>query len=179
VDKLSNESLSNFRKWRIMVKDKIIKFLDNIENYFIGYGLLIMTVITFVNVISRKFLHLSLSFTEEITTILFIFISLLGAAVAAKRGNHLGLSVFSDLVPARHQKYVSLITWFVASFFSFYLIKYGLAMVKSEYIFQVKTPSLGWPEWIFGLAIPIGGLFIFIRFTQFTINVFRKAKEEK
>ena len=161
------------------MKDKIIKFLDNLENNIIGYGLLIMTLITFVNVISRKFLHLSLSFTEEITTILFIFISLLGAAVAAKRGSHLGLTVFTDFIPAKYQKYVSLFTWLVATFFSFYLIRYGLAMVRSEYIFKVKTPALGWPEWIFGLAIPIGGFFIFVRFTQFTINVFRKAKEEK
>ena len=161
------------------MKDKILKFLDNIENNIIGYGLLIMTVITFVNVISRKFLHLSLSFTEEITTILFIFISLLGAAVAAKRGSHLGLTVFTDFIPAKYQKYVSLITWLAATFFCFYLVRYGLAMVRSEYIFKIKTPALGWPEWIFGLSIPIGGLFIFIRFTQFTINVFRKAKEEK
>lgn len=161
------------------MKEKIIKFLDDFEKNVIGYGLLIMTVITFINVISRKFLHLSLSFTEEITTILFIVISLLGAAVAAKTGGHLGLSVFTDLLPKKAQKFISLITWFVSAFFSFYLIKYGIAMVQSEYKFKVTTPSLGWPEWIFGLAIPLGGLFIFIRFTQFTINVFRKAKEEK
>lgn len=162
-----------------MVKDKIKNFLDNFEKNVIGYGLLIMTGITFMNVISRKFLHFSLSFTEEITTILFILISLLGAAVAAKTGGHLGLSVFTDFIPKKYQKYVSLITWFVAAFFSFFLIKYGLGMVKSEYLFKVKTPALGWPEWIFGMSIPLGGLFIFIRFTQFTINVFRKAKEEK
>lgn len=161
------------------MKDKIIKFLNNIENHIIGYGLLIMTAITFVNVISRKFLHLSLSFTEEITTILFILISLLGAAVAAKNGSHLGLSVFTDLLPKKAQKYVTIITWIVATFFSFYLFRYGLAMVKSEYLFKVKTPALGWPEWIFGMSIPIGALFIFIRFTQFTISVLRKEKEGK
>ena len=162
-----------------MVKEKLLKFLDNIENHIIGYGLLIMTTITFVNVISRKFLHLSLSFTEEITTILFILISLLGAAVAAKRGSHLGLSVFTDLLPKKAQKYISLLTWLVASFFSFYLFRYGVDMVKSEYLFKVKTPSLGWPEWIFGLTIPIGAIFIFIRFTQFTVNVLKKEKEGK
>lgn len=162
-----------------MVKEKIIKFLDNIENHIIGYGLLIMTTITFVNVISRKFLHLSLSFTEEITTILFIFISLLGAAVAAKRGSHLGLSVFTDLLPKKAQKFITLVTWLAATFFSFYLFRYGVDMVQSEYIFKVKTPSLGWPEWIFGMTIPIGAVFLFIRFTQFTINVLRKDKEDK
>ncbi len=161
------------------MKDKIKNFLDNIEKHIIGYGLLIMTTITFINVVSRKFLHLSLSFTEEITTILFIVISLLGAAVAAKTGGHLGLSVFTDLLPKKLQKYVSVITWIVAAFFSIFLMRYGFDMVKSEYLFKVTTPALGWPEWIFGLSIPLGGLFILIRFTQFTINVFKKAKEEK
>lgn len=131
-----------------------------------------MTFITVLNVFSRKVMHLSMSFLEEVTTIMFILISLLGAAVAAKRGGHLGLSVFTDFIPKKYQKYVALITWFVASFFCYFLVRYGLVMVAAEYRMGVKTPSLGWPEWIFGMAIPIGGIFIFIRYTQFTIKMF-------
>lgn len=153
------------------------KFLDNIENYFMAGGLFIMTFITVINVLSRKFLGLSMSFLEEITTAMFILISLLGAAAAAKRGGHLGLSALTDLIPKKFQKYVALLTWFASTFFSYFLIKYGIVMVKSEIKMGMTTAALGWPEWIFGSFLPIGGIFIFIRFTLWTINAFKQSKE--
>lgn len=154
------------------------KFFNNFENYIMAFGLTVMTFITVINVISRKFLGLSMSFLEEITTSMFILITLLGAASAAQRGAHLGLSVLTDLLPKKIQKYVAIITWVAAAFFSALLIKFGIDMVQSEIRMGITTPSLGWPEAVFGAFIPIGGLFIFIRFTQWTINVFRQAKKE-
>jgi TRAP-type C4-dicarboxylate transport system permease small subunit len=73
------------------------KFLNNFENYIMAGGLTVMTFITVINVISRKFLGLSMSFLEEITTAMFILITLLGAAAAAGKGAHLGLSALTDL----------------------------------------------------------------------------------
>jgi C4-dicarboxylate transporter DctQ subunit len=154
------------------------KFIDNFEQYILAAGLTVMTFITVTNVFSRKVMHMSMSFLEEITTIMFILISLLGAAVAAKKGGHLGLSVFTDLIPKKYQKYVALFTWVVAAFFCFFIVKYGIVMVSSEYKMGIKTPSLGWPEWIFGMTLPVGGIFIFLRYTEFTIKMFR-SKEGK
>lgn len=154
------------------------KVLNNFEQYIMAIGLFIMTFITVLNVISRKFLHLSMSFLEEITTIMFILISLLGAAAVARIGGHLGLSVFTDFIPKKYQKYVALITWFVAAFFCYFLVRYGFIMVAAEKQMGVTTPALGWPEWVFGLTIPVGGIFIFIRYTEYTIKMFM-AKEEK
>lgn len=155
------------------------KFFGNFENYIMAFGLTVMTFITVINVISRKFLGLSMSFLEEITTSMFILITLLGAAVAAKRGGHLGLSALTDLLPKKFQKYVALITWVAAALFSILLIYYGFEMVKSEIAMGITTPSLGWPEWWFGMMIPVGGLFILIRFTEWTINAFKQSKEVK
>ncbi len=155
------------------------KFINNFENYFMAGGLFVMTFITVINVMSRKLLGLSMSFLEEITTAMFILISLLGAAVAAKRGGHLGLSVLTDLIPKKYQKYVALLTWAAAAFFSFFLIKYGIVMVQSEIKMGMKTAALGWPEWVFGIFLPIGGMFIFLRFTLWTISFFIPSKEVK
>lgn len=153
------------------------KFLNNIEEYIAAICLLIMTGIAFANVLSRKFFHQSWSFTDEITTNLFVLSSFLGAAVAAKRGSHLGLSLFTDKIPKKYQKYVSLITVAAAIFFCFFMIKYGFMLAMEEKATGQCTPALGWPEWIYGMFVPIGGVFIMIRFIQFGIKSFRK--EEK
>lgn len=155
------------------------KIIDSLENYILAGGLLIMTFITVANVISRKFLGLSMSFMEELTTSMFIFITLIGSAKAARTGSHLGLSILTDFIPQKYQKYASLIVWFVAAFFSYYLVRYGIVMVQSEIRMGMTTPALGWPEWWFGMFIPIGGLFIFIRYTQWIIEIFKDSKEVK
>lgn len=142
-------------------------------------GLTIMTFITVINVISRKFLGLSMSFLEEITTAMFLLTTLLGAAAAAKRGGHLGLSVLTDLLPKKLQKYVVLITWLAAAVFSVLLLKYGIDMVQSEIRMGITTPSLGWPEAIFGSFVPIGAVFILLRFTQWAFNSIKQSKEVK
>lgn len=155
------------------------KVFSNIEYYVMSVGLTIMTFITVINVISRKFLGLSMSFLEEITTAMFLLITLLGAAAAAKRGAHLGLSVLTDLLPKKLQKYVVLFTWLTSIVFSVLLLKYGIDMVQSEIRMGITTPSLGWPEAIFGSFIPIGAIFILIRFTQWTFNSIKQSKEVK
>lgn len=154
------------------------KFFSNFENYILAFGLTVMTFITVINVISRKFLGLSMSFLEEITTSMFLLTTLLGAAAAARKGAHLGLSALTDLLPKKFQKFVALITWAAAAFLSLFLIKFGIDMVQSEIAMGITTPSLGWPEAVFGAYVPIGGLFIFIRYTQWLVEIFKNAKKE-
>lgn len=154
-------------------------FFNNVETYIMSIGLTIMTFITVINVISRKFLGLSMSFLEEITTAMFLLTTLLGAAAAAKRGGHLGLSALTDLLPKKHQKYVVLITWLAAVVFSVLLLKFGIDMVQSELRMGIKTPSLGWPEAVFGSFVPLGAVFILIRYTQWTFNTIKQSKEVK
>lgn len=155
------------------------KMLDNFENYVMSAGLTVMTFITVINVISRKFFSMSMSFLEEITTAMFLLITLLGAAAAAKKGGHLGLSALTDLLPKKHQKYVVLITWAAAVVFSVLLLKFGIDMVQSEIRMGITTPSLGWPEAVFGSFVPLGAVFILLRFTQWTFNTIKQSKEVK
>lgn len=155
------------------------KFLDHFEEYILFVSLAIMTIITVSNVFSRKVFHASWSFTEEITTNLFILNTLIAAAVAAKRGSHMGLSAVTDLLPKKYDKYVRLITVLVAIFFCGLLLKYGINMVQMELVSGQTTPALGWPEWIFGLSIPVGASLILIRFIQFGIKGFTEREGEK
>lgn len=154
------------------------KVLDHIEEYIIAAGLLIMTTIAFANVLSRYIFHASWSFTEEITTNLFVLCSFLGAAVAAKKGAHLGLSLITDMFPKKFQKYFVLFTLLCAGVFCFILIRYGIDMVVSEYNMGQQTPALGWPQWVFGLSIPIGGIAIFARYAQVAVKAFMEKGEK-
>lgn len=155
------------------------KFLSKIEEYICAVSLMIMLIIAFANVISRKFLGASWSFAEEITTNLFILASMLGAAAAAKRGAHMGLSALTDLLPKKYQRYITLFTTVVAVIFSLVLIYQGFQVVKFEMEIGQTSPALGWPEWIFGTFVPIGGIFLLIRFLESGIKAFKEPEKEE
>ena len=73
------------------------KILDKIEEVLVCLCLVTMTALTFGNAVLRK-LGSGIFFSEEISTYLFVLLSLLGSAIAAKRGAHLGLTIVTERV---------------------------------------------------------------------------------
>ena len=125
-----------------------------------------MTVLAFANVVSRYVFSASFSFSEEITTYLFVLLSLLGTAIAAKRKAHLGLTIITDLVNPRIRKIMEIIGYGFAVAFTFAIFYYGILMVKSQRELGQVTAAMQWPEWIFGSFVPFGSFFVLIRFGQ-------------
>lgn len=154
-----------------------MKILDKIEEYFLMVSLAIMVVINFGNVISRYFLDASWSFTEEIIIILFVWNSLLASAVAFKHGAHLGLSVLTDLVPAKYQKYMIILSTAATVVLMVILAKFGSDMVIAQMKYKQITPVLGMPEWWSGISVPIGASFIVIRAIQNAYVTIKKGVE--
>ena len=68
------------------------KFLNNIEDNICAIILLAMTILTCVNVFARYVFLSSMPFVEELTPMGLVVLSIAGAAVAAKKGAHLGLT---------------------------------------------------------------------------------------
>lgn len=108
------------------------KIFKDIEDNFCAAILLAMLILTFVNVVARKLLNSSMPFVEELTTCGLMMLSIIGAATAAKRGAHLGLSLFTDMMPLKAQRYVALVGDILAAAFSGLIVYYGYFMVLNE-----------------------------------------------
>ncbi len=148
------------------------KILDNIEEWLVCICLVVMTLLTFVNVIARWFAA-SLSFSEEITTYLFVLLSLLGAAIAAKRGAHLGLTLITDHVGPKAARILATISMIFAVAFSGIICYYGVFMTINQFNKGQLTAATQLPEWIFGAFVPVGALFVTIRFAQNLVKLLR------
>ena len=81
-----------------------MRIFDKIEEILAAACLIVMTILTFANVVARYLFSASFSFSEEITTYLFVLLSMLGTAIAAKRRAHLGLSIVTDAVGPKAEK---------------------------------------------------------------------------
>lgn len=117
-------------------------------------------------------------FVEELTCLGLIILSLTGAAVAAKRGAHLGLTVLTDFFPAKGQKFCTLLGDLMGIIFGVLILWFGFFMAKQEYVLGQLTAGMQWPEWMFGMFVPISGGVLVIRYIQLFITHLVK-KEEK
>ncbi len=149
------------------------KILGNIEEYLSAACLAVMTLLTFANILARYVFKASFSFSEEITTYLFVLLSLMGAAIAAKRGAHLGFTLVSDMMPPAVRKVMKSIGYLFAVAFSGLLCYYGLLMTISQYERRQITAGMQWPEWIFGAFVPFGAFFVTLRFLQILIKTIK------
>ncbi len=153
-----------------------MRLFDKIEEYLSALCLVVMTGLTFANICARYIFAASFSFSEEITTYLFVLLSLMGAAIAAKRGAHLGFTLVSDMVSPALQKAMKAIGYSFAVAFCGLLFYYGVIMTISQYQRRQITAGMQWPEWIFGALVPFGAFFVTVRFLQLLIKTFKAGK---
>jgi C4-dicarboxylate transporter DctQ subunit len=154
-------------------------FFRYFEEYVCAVVLSAMTLLTFANVVSRYVFHASFSFSDEITTYLFVLLSLLGAAVAAKRGAHLGFTLITDLVPFAARKVMLAVGFALAVLFCGLLFIFGVKMAMGQFARGQVTAGIQLPEWIFGSFVPFGAFFVTVRFAEALVRTVKLAPIEK
>ncbi|MEA4815348.1 MAG: TRAP transporter small permease [Lachnospiraceae bacterium] len=156
----------------------VIKALDKIEEVVLFLLLAFMTVMNFVNVVARYCFTVSISFTEELTIMAFVWISMFGIAVGYKKYAHLGMSFFTDLMPKKVRSYFVLFSMVCSAITIAVMLKYGIAMVAQQIAYGAKTAALRLPSCVQGLSIPVGACFILIRTFQSGISQFIRLQKE-
>lgn len=132
--------------------------------------LTLMTLICFANVVSRYVLHLSIAASEEITTNMFVVLSLVGAALAAHNHQHVGLNLLTDRLSERGKLIHNIFEGVVGMIFSGYLSWYGYLRVRQQMETGQRSAGLELPVWIYGLLCLIGFLVVFSVFAEIMIQ---------
>ncbi|MDI2589746.1 TRAP transporter small permease [Psychrobacillus sp. NEAU-3TGS] len=154
-----------------------MRILVKLEEWILIILMIIICLITFGNVLSRYLFHTSFSFTEEITTNLFAFIIFIGAALLARENGHLGFALITDFLPKKLQNVISFLMGCLTTVFFAILLWYGTEMVVAQFEYKQLTPALGLPEWVMGLAVPLGALLCLFRFWEGYIVNLKSSQE--
>ena len=133
-----------------------------IEELISAILLFIMASIAFINVLSRKFFHLSFAFTEEVTVHLFVWVTVLGIAIAFEKGAHLGVVTVYNKLPKTLKKTAALISASLSALLFLIVNYYAFKEIYMDItIFHMESEALRIPEWIYIIGIPIFSVFIF------------------
>ena len=159
---------------------KVIRFLDKwleeiIIASFMGYFVFAIVI----EVIARL-LKVSAPWTEETARYAFIWMTLVGSAVAAKRGLHVRVDILEIYAPKKLKPVIHWICMFLFLVFTVILFVVGLQVCMNVVKNPQKTAVLKISTvWVYA-ALPVGMFLTSFRLIQNMVRAFlesRKAKE--
>lgn len=133
--------------------NKLSDFLDKICCKLIITILAIMVATTSLQIISRVFFS-ALSWSEELTRYLLVYLTFLGASSVYKRNGHISVLAIQQLLPPRFKRYISIIVIIIGSTFFTIATIYGLKYMGLQG--NQLSAALRVPMKYIYMSIPIG-----------------------
>ena len=181
-----------------------MKFLDHLEEWLITFLMGGATLIVFLAVLHRYgagfaipgvqdwLLSINMTWAQELTIIMFVWMAKFGAAYGVRTGIHVGVDVLINrLSDANRGKFIifglaagAVFTAIVAYLGSHFVWEngahYGLyklfGLPVDDLIEGPTTPDLEWPTWIVYSAIPLGTSLMCFRFLQVLVGFVRTGE---
>ncbi|SDD70930.1 TRAP-type C4-dicarboxylate transport system, small permease component [Paracoccus isoporae] len=141
--------------------------LDEAEKIICAVIFLGMTAVGFANVCVRYLTNYSLAASEELLTNGFLLLTVFGAAIAARRGEHLAVTLLTEALPrpARRALFflatgLSVVLLAMSAWFSWAALTNLIGNGMRSYALQI-------PAWYYQAAVPFGFALILIRYLQY------------
>ncbi len=132
-----------------------------------------LALITFANVLARYVTSASIAFTEEYSVALMVVLTLLGSAAAFATDKHIRLTYLTEKLPRRVGLFVEQAV-LASAFLVFAAIAWlGALYVWDEYRFEVLSPGLGVPQWMYTIWMPVLSVLICLRIAGRMVRVAR------
>lgn len=145
-----------------MVK-KVVNIYDHIEEILLVVCLLVMVVVIFLQVVMRYGFNSSLSWSEELARILFIWASWIGISFGQKKGEHIKITLVIDNLRGKARTIVLFLAdLFTLAILAVLLFK-GVEITQKIFNMASTTPALFIPKWILYASVPISCTLMSIR----------------
>lgn len=139
----------------LSIMDKVNKFLK-----VLVFLLLFTSMISlFLQVIFRFVIDFPISWANELSRYLMVWLTFIGASLAARNNGLIKLEVLLNIIPANYQKIIGFVAGIIVFLFLFMLIYYGISILET--VNMQTSPALHISMAIPYSAIPIGGILMF------------------
>jgi tripartite ATP-independent transporter DctM subunit len=105
-------------------------------------------------VISRFVFHHPFVWSDELASILFLWLAMLGAVVALQRTEHMRLTAIVSRMSPRWREYADILAFAIPAVFLAIILPYARSYAEDEWF--IETPALGWSNIVHAAAIPVG-----------------------
>lgn len=157
--------------------NKLSRSLENTLNIIMALALAVMVVLVFGNVVLRYLFNSGITWSEEMSRYLFIWLTFLGAIGAFKNKEHLGVDMLIKRLPTKMKKVVIVISDLLI-LFVLYLVLDGswkMTMINID----SKAPATGLPlAFVYGTGILVSVSMGLMTIYNLYRVIFNKIKDE-
>lgn len=152
-----------------------LRFLSNIEYWFLALAMLFTTFLLFTNVVLRYVFNSAIFWAEEVLRYLIVWITFIGMATCVAKGSHISLDTIMMVLPENKKRLVRLGVNIVGVIFSLLIFWYSLQLTLTvKATNQLSATIGGFPMYIVYSCMPLGSFLAACRFAQ---GVFKERRE--
>ncbi len=152
--------------------------LTRLLNILAGASFIVMVVLTCWQVFTRYILSNPSSWSEELVSYMFAWMSLLGASIVTSERGHMNIPILVDMADATVRKLLRCLGELIAFLFSVVILVFGGIQIADLAMGQM-TSSLGVPIGIFYIVLPLCGILNMIFTALNIIEILTSGEKEK
>ncbi|MFZ7120271.1 MAG: TRAP transporter small permease [Eubacteriaceae bacterium] len=158
-----------------------MKYFYRLQRYLCIFLIIFLVLVVFSSILAR-FIVFGVVFSEELGKYIYIWLAMMGIAVAAKDKAHIRVDFFANKIPINKDLlYIfSLVCFLIVTGFFSYL---GLKNTIFHYQMGFTTAGFTFPVFVFTAAMPVGlavaSLNIFFQIKEEILNFLQNNKSKK
>ena len=138
----------------VQVLNKLDQFLAKGEATALILIVSVMTLVVFLQVVFRYVLGRPLDWSEEMARYLFVWLSVLGAALGVQKGGHFGLDFFRRMLPGPGKRFIRILVDFLMAVVVLVILFQGITLVQMTRL--QLSPAMSIPmAWAYA-SLPAG-----------------------
>ena len=154
-----------------------MKKLNSLIKYILVIMVSAMFILTTVQVILRYGFNTALSWSEELVRFIFVWATLLGAAIGIKEHIHIGVDAVVNLLPAHLRRFADTLVYLIIFAFGLFLIIASLQVVAVTH--PQLSPALDLRMSYVYAALPVSGFFFMLYSALEIVLIWKKRNAQK
>lgn len=146
---------------------KIVSKINQIEELFVGYALLLVAIAATIQVFMRYVLNLSFDWVDEASRYMIVMITFIGAGICVKYGSHFAMDALVQYVPNRVKHALKVVSNLVSTIVMTVVFYFSWVQIEKLHRYEVSTSAIEMPMFIPYLPI---GIFTFVIAVRFFIQ---------
>lgn len=153
------------------------KILNKALNGLAGMSLIVMTILTTYQVITRYVLNNPSTWSEELVGYMFGWATMFGAAICTGERGHMNIPILVDMMKPAAKKVLLIFAEIVALLFSAIILVYGGTTVSSLAMGQQTSSLWGLAVGTFYWVMPVCGV-VMVLYSAMNIIAIAKGESE-
>lgn len=154
------------------------KFLGEFEIYIGTILLFVMFILLNIQVFSRYLFQRSLTWTEELSTIIFVWLGYIGASAAVYKQQHLRIDVLLNACRGRLKKVIIIVTDLITMAFCLVMVFPMVDVIQHLGKLHSSTLILGLPMDLIYWVLPFALVTQAVRFVQEIVRVIKTPAQQ-